>query len=65
MESDLGFFMLISWSGLDIGRDRGNPVGDYEAPFVFNSLLRKVIVELGDNQVLDGEGIGEAELARE
>ena len=34
-ESQLGFFSFISWSGLDIGRDRGSPVSHYEAPFTF------------------------------
>jgi arylsulfatase len=56
--------MLISWSGLDIGRDRGNPVGDYPAPFEFDGFLRKVTVHMS-TQTLDGEGVGKAELARE
>ncbi|TNE33608.1 MAG: arylsulfatase [Alphaproteobacteria bacterium] len=63
-ESHLGFFMLISWSGLDIGRDRGNPVSDYAAPFEFTGFLRKVTVLMGD-QTLDGEGVGKAEMSRE
>tara|TARA_R100000149_G_C5843345_1_gene114570 strand:- start:570 stop:965 length:396 start_codon:yes stop_codon:yes gene_type:complete len=63
-ESNLGFYMLISWSGLDIGRDRGNPVGDYPAPFEFDGFLRKVTVHMS-TQTLDGEGVGKAELARE
>ncbi len=64
VESHLGFFMLISWSGLDIGRDRGNPVGDYEAPFEFDGFLRKVTVHM-ETQTLDGDGVGKAEMARE
>ena len=64
IESHLGFFMLISWSGLDIGRDRGNPVGDYVAPFEFDGYLRKVTVHM-ETQTLDGEGVGKAEMARE
>ncbi|MCC3305290.1 arylsulfatase [Sneathiella sp. HT1-7] len=64
VESHLGFFMLISWSGLDIGRDRGNPVGDYASPFEFDGFLRKVTVHM-DTQTLDGEGVGKAEMARE
>ena len=37
-----GFFTLVSWSGLDIGLDRGSPVSTYEAPFTFTGELRKV-----------------------
>jgi arylsulfatase A-like enzyme len=61
----LGFANFISWSGLDIGRDRGSPVADYAAPFTFTGTLRKVTVTMDDDQVLDGEGIGEAEMARQ
>src|SRR5699024_3430973 len=38
-ECQLGFTTLISWSGLDIGRDRSSPVSYYEAPFVFTGQL--------------------------
>ncbi|USG62491.1 arylsulfatase [Sneathiella marina] len=65
IESHLGFFMLISWSGLDIGRDRGNPVGDYDSPFEFNGFLRKITVHMAKQKNLDGEGVGKAEMARE
>jgi arylsulfatase A-like enzyme len=64
-ESHLGFFMLISWSGLDIGRDRGNPVGGYVSPFEFNGFLRKVTVHMNKQVDLDGDGVGKAEMARE
>ena len=60
-----GFATLISWSGLDIGLDRGSPVADYPAPFAFTGTLRKVIVTMDDDQVLDGEAVGEAEMARQ
>jgi arylsulfatase len=61
----LGFHTLISWSGLDIGLDRGSPVGDYAAPFAFTGLLRKVTVTMNDDQALDGDAVGEAEMARQ
>ena len=61
----LGFVTLISWSGLDIGRDRGSPVGPYAAPFEFTGTLRKVTVVMDEDQVLDGAAIGAAEMARQ
>jgi arylsulfatase len=63
--TNLGFHTLISWSGLDIGRDRGSPVADYCAPFEFTGKLRKVTVVMHDDQTLDGEAVGEAEMARQ
>jgi arylsulfatase len=60
-----GFHTLISWSGLDIGLDRGSPVADYAAPFGFTGKLRKVTVSMGDDQALDAEAVGEAEMARQ
>ena len=60
-----GFATLISWSGLDIGLDRGSPVADYAAPFAFTGILRKVIVTMDDDQTLDGAAVGEAEMARQ
>src|SRR5205809_53028 len=49
------FRVLISWSGLDIGRDRGSPVSSYAAPFAFTGKLNKVTITIGDDQTLDGE----------
>jgi arylsulfatase len=63
--TDLGFHNFISWSGLDIGRDRGSPVADYAAPFEFTGKLEKVVVTMDPEQTLDGEAIGEAEMARQ
>jgi hypothetical protein len=48
-----------------IGRDRGSPVSHYESPFTFTGTLNKVTVTMEDDQVLDGDGIGRAQLARE
>ncbi|MFI4933362.1 MAG: arylsulfatase [Caulobacterales bacterium] len=64
-ETELGFHNFISWSGLDIGRDRGSPVADYEAPFSFTGRLTKVTVTMDAQQPLDGEAIGQAEMARQ
>ncbi len=65
LTTQLGFLSFISWSGLDIGRDRGSPVSHYDAPFAFTSKLRKVDVVMDDDQTLDGEGIAHAALGRE
>jgi arylsulfatase A-like enzyme len=65
IQSRLGFYNFISWIGLDIGRDRGSPVSHYEAPFEFTGKLVKVVVTMDDDQVLDGDGVGHAQMARE
>lgn len=64
-ESQIGFVSFISWSGLDIGRDRSSPVSHYEAPFEFTGKLRKVTVLMDDDQALNAEKAAEAVLARE
>ncbi|MBI1196528.1 MAG: sulfatase-like hydrolase/transferase [Phenylobacterium sp.] len=63
--ANTGFNTLISWSGLDIGLDRGSPVADYAAPFAFTGTLKKVTVSMDADQALDGEAVGEAEMARQ
>ncbi len=60
-----GFNTLISWSGLDIGRDRASPVSHYAAPFEFSGRLFKVTVRLQPQQELDGAALGNAEMARQ
>jgi len=38
-QTQLAFNNFISWSGLDIGRDRSSPVSHYEAPFgIFGAI---------------------------
>src|SRR5712692_3418464 len=64
-ETDLGFRNFVSWSGLDVGRDRGSPVADYAAPFEFTGVVKKVTVTMDADQALDGEAIGDAEMARQ
>jgi len=59
------FFLMISWSGLDIGLDRGTGVSYYSTPNVFTGDLIKVTIDLADDQILDGDGIGRAEMMRE
>ena len=65
IETQRGFVTLISWSGLDIGLDRGSPVSHYKAPFKFTGKLLKVTVSMDDDQVLDGDSVGQTEMARQ
>ena len=60
-----GFTTLISWSGLDIGRDRGSPVSHYAAPYAFTGKLYSVTIEMQVQQKLNGTAIGDAEMARQ
>ena len=59
------FFTMISFSGLDIGLDRSSPVGDYPVPNVFTGTLRRVVVDMAADQVIDHEQAGSTQLARE
>ncbi|MFK4656483.1 arylsulfatase A-like enzyme [Bradyrhizobium japonicum] len=65
LQTQLGFHTLISWSGLDIGRDRGSPVSHYEAPFEFEGRLLRVTVTMHNDQKLDGDAVGNAQMARQ
>jgi hypothetical protein len=65
LQTQLGFHNLISWSGLDIGRDRGSPVSHYDAPFEFTGRLLRVTVAMHSDQNLDGDHVGNAEMARQ
>jgi len=71
METDQIFWLMISWSGLDIGLDRGTTVGDYDrsgrhlGPFAFTGSLVDVIVELDNDQEVDHDAAGDTELGRE
>ncbi|MCU1376959.1 MAG: putative arylsulfatase [Actinomycetia bacterium] len=65
LQTKLAFNNFISWSGLDIGRDRSSPVSHYEAPFEFTGRLLRVTVAMHNDQKLDGDGIGAAEMARQ
>ncbi|HTB04077.1 MAG TPA: arylsulfatase [Bradyrhizobium sp.] len=65
LQTQLGFHTLISWSGLDIGRDRSSPVSHYKAPFEFTGRLLRVTVAMHGDQKLDGDGVGKAEMARQ
>jgi arylsulfatase A-like enzyme len=65
METDHFFYTLISFSGLDIGLDRGSPVGHYAAPFEFRGTMRRVVVDMDHDQVVDHDAAGVAQMARE
>ncbi len=55
MQTDRIFWLMISWSGLDIGLDRGTPVSHYSSPFTFTGTLHRVIVTLDPDQELDAQ----------
>jgi arylsulfatase len=59
------FRVLISWSGLDVGRDRGSPVSHYAAPFAFTGRLLRVTVNIAEDQALDGAAAARAEMGRQ
>ncbi len=65
MATDHCFFTLISFSGLDIGLDRGSPVGHYAAPFEFTGTLRRVVVDMDHDQHVDQAAAGAVQMARE
>jgi arylsulfatase A-like enzyme len=65
LQTQQGFHNFISWSGLDIGRDRSSPVSHYDAPFEFTGRLLRVTVAMHNDQKLDGDGVGAAEMARQ
>ena len=71
MTTDHIFWLMISWSGLDIGLDRGTTVADYDhsgrhvGPFAYTGTLLDVTVDLDDDQEVDHDAAGDAELARE
>ena len=65
MPFKFGFTTMVSWSGLDIGRDRSSPVSHYTAPFEFTGKLFKVTVDLKPQRGLDGDAVGQVEMARQ
>ena len=65
LQTQFAFNNFISWSGLDIGRDRSSPVSHYDAPFQFTGRLLRVTVAMDNDQKLDGDGMGNAEMARQ
>jgi len=70
-ETDRIFWLMISWSGLDIGFDRGTTVSDYDGtgrfmgPFTFTGELVKVVVDLDDDQQVNQAAAAENEVARD
>jgi len=71
METDQIFWLMISWSGLDIGLDRGTTVADYDGsgrhlgPNTYQGDLVQVTVDLVPDQDIDHDAAGATELGRE
>jgi hypothetical protein len=62
----VGLNSQVSFSGLDIGLDRGSPVSHYEAPFCLTGAkLYRVEFTLDPQQPLDYEQIALVTLARQ
>ena len=62
----VGFNSQVSFSGLDIGLDRGSPVSHYQAPFSFTGgQLYKVSYSLDPMQQLDYANLAQVEFARQ
>jgi arylsulfatase len=64
------FWLLVSWSGLDVGFDRGSTVTDYRGRgfvdlFEYTGTLERVVFDLTDDQDLDHGAAGEVELSRD
>lgn len=61
MHTDSIFWLMISWSGLDVGFDRGTTVTDYDGngtfmgPYAFSGALSRVEVALSNDQNVDYE----------
>lgn len=43
----------VAYSGIDVGCDRGVPVGPYDAPNSFDATLHRVRIEVDEDQELD------------
>ncbi|MGC8532529.1 MAG: arylsulfatase [Acidiphilium sp.] len=65
LRCESGFNTLISWSGLDIGMSRGSPVGEYAPPFRFTGQIQRIEMRLEPRGLVSGDGIGQAEMARQ
>ena len=62
----IGFNSQVSFSGLDIGLDRGSPVSHYEAPNILSGAkLLRVEYTLDAMQELDYSQIAAVEMARQ
>ncbi len=71
MHTEQVFWLMVSWSGLDVGFDRGTTVADYDrtgrfmGPYRFTGTLEKVTVNLDDDQELDHQAAADAHVARD
>ncbi len=65
------FWLMVSWSGLDVGFDRGTTVSDYDGsgrfvgPATFTGTIRQVRIDLADDQQVDQATAADNEIARD
>lgn len=71
MHTEQIFRLMISWSGLDVGFDRGTTVTDYDGsgqfvgPFKFTGQLSRVEVSLHNDQQVDHDAAAKILVSRE
>ncbi len=71
LDTEQIFWLMVSWSGLDVGFDRGTTVSDYDGtgrflgPNPFTGTIRQVRVELDDDQDVDQTAASEQQISRD
>ena len=62
---------MVSWSGLDVGFDRGTTVADYDGsgrflgPNAYTGTIHRVRIELADDQNVDQAAASDNEITRD
>ncbi len=71
LETEQIFWLMVSWSGLDVGFDRGTTVSDYDGtgrflgPNAFTGTVRQVRVDLDDDQDVDQSAASAHQISRD
>ena len=71
LETEQIFWLMVSWSGLDVGFDRGTTVSDYDGsgrflgPNAYTGTIHQVRIDLADDQDVDQAAASENEVTRD